>query len=554
MLMSKAGADERGAIFTRAEVASFMLDLAGYKVDRPLWTESILEPSFGGGDFLLPIVERLISSYLAGVPENRRRFLDLVDCIRGVELHGGSHDATAATVTALLIARGVPEGDALALCSQWLVQDDFLLTHFELQFDHVVGNPPYLRQESVAETLLAEYRRRYTTIYDRADLYVPFIERGLLLLKPGGALTFICSDRWMKNRYGGPIRDLIASRFHVESYIDMVGTDAFQREVSAYPGIITISNSPGTETRVSGPPEIRTDYLQGLAVALKNGSLGKENPLVEVIPNAIRPGEPWLLDCAAQLHVIRDIEASAVPLELAGCRIGIGVATGRDRIFIQPFDELDVEPDRKLPLVMADDLRSGQLSWGGKGVINPFDPAGGLVSLDEYPRLAAFLALHETEIRSRNVARRNPERWYRTIDRINPSLLKQPKLLVPDIRSEPNFVIDHGQFYPHHNLYWITSSEWQLAALQTVLRSSVARLFVWAYSVKMRGGYLRYQAQNLRRIHVPRWETLSAATRTRLAALSQSREQAEIDEAVFDMYGLKSRARNLVSELFDRMK
>jgi hypothetical protein len=230
------------------------------------------------------------------------------------------------------------------------------------------------------------------------------------------------------------------------------------------------------------------------------------------------------------------------------------VATGRDRIFIQPFDELDVEPDRKLPLVMADDLRSGQLSWGGKGVINPFDPAGGLVSLDEYPRLAAFLALHETEIRSRNVARRNPERWYRTIDRINPSLLKQPKLLVPDIRSEPNFVIDHGRFYPHHNLYWITSSEWQLAALQTVLRSSVARLFVWAYSVKMRGGYLRYQAQNLRRIHVPRWETLSAATRTRLAALSQSREQAEIDEAVFDMYGLKSRARNLVSELFDRMK
>ena len=56
--LANAGADERGAIFTKREVVDFILDLCGYTVDRPLHAVQVLEPSFGGGDFLLPIIER----------------------------------------------------------------------------------------------------------------------------------------------------------------------------------------------------------------------------------------------------------------------------------------------------------------------------------------------------------------------------------------------------------------------------------------------------------------------------------------------------------------
>ena len=51
-------------------------------------------------------------------------------------------------------------------------------------------------------------------------------------------------------------------------------------------------------------------------------------------------------------------------LEEAGCKVGIGVATGADQAYIGPFDELDVEPDRKLPLVMTRDIRQrhGQMA------------------------------------------------------------------------------------------------------------------------------------------------------------------------------------------------
>jgi hypothetical protein len=39
---------------------------------------------------------------------------------------------------------------------------------------------------------MEEYRRRYSTIFDRADIYIPFIERSLSLLAPDGRLGFIC--------------------------------------------------------------------------------------------------------------------------------------------------------------------------------------------------------------------------------------------------------------------------------------------------------------------------------------------------------------------------
>ena len=61
---SMANADRRGrgSVFTRREVVDFILDLAGYTTDQRLWEMSLLEPSFGDGDFLLPCIERLFQS------------------------------------------------------------------------------------------------------------------------------------------------------------------------------------------------------------------------------------------------------------------------------------------------------------------------------------------------------------------------------------------------------------------------------------------------------------------------------------------------------------
>lgn len=144
------------------------------------------------------------------------------------------------------------------------------------------------------------------------------------------------------------------------------------------------------------------------------------------------------------------------------------------------------------------------MAWQGKGVLNPFREDGGLVNLVDYPRLAAYLEQHADVVKARNCAKKNIGNWYRTIDRITPEITRRPKLLIPDIKGDASIVFEEGRLYPHHNLYYITSDDWDLLALQTVLKSGIARLFVAAYSTRMRGGYLRFQAQYLRRIRIPR--------------------------------------------------
>src|SRR5439155_18099158 len=95
-----------------------------------------------------------------------------------------------------------------------------------------------------------------------------------------------------------------------------------------------------------------------------------------------------------QLALVRRLEAAFPVVEDAGCKVGIGVATGADKAFVGPFQKLDVEADRKLRLVTTRDILTGTVQWRGIGVINPFTGKGGLVNLKDYPRLKRYLEGH----------------------------------------------------------------------------------------------------------------------------------------------------------------
>lgn len=121
----------------------------------------------------------------------------------------------------------------------------------------------------------------------------------------------------------------------------------------------------------------------------------------------------------------------------------------------------------------------------------------------QYQRLKAYLNKHREALKRRHVARRNGRSWVRTIDRVNSRLTGKPKLYVADIKDRLRPVLDRGETYPHHNIYFIQSDGWDLEVLGGLLLSDIAQFFVECYGVRMRGGYLRFQAQYLRRIRVP---------------------------------------------------
>ena len=540
--LAAADTEERGAVFTRREVVEFILDLMGYTADKPLHEFRFLEPSFGEGEFLLVAVKRMIQAWKRG-EEETDRFESLNESVRAVELHEASFVTTRRKVVSLLTKEGASPVAAERLADRWFVNGDFLLTPLEGEFNYVAGNPPYLRQEMIPAPLIAEYRLRYETIFDRADIYVPFIERSLSLLSRDGVLGFICSDRWMKNRYGKRLRRMIADSYHLRTYVDMVNTPAFEKNVLAYPAITIIGREKTDITRAAYRPEISSESLRRLAGDLlaKNppGTQGDVRELTDVAADS----EPWILESHEEVALARKLERNFPAIEKTGCRIGIGVATGADKVFIGRYDDLDLEPDRKLRLVTTHDISSGEVRWSGLGVVNPFADEGGLVNLEEYPRLNRYLEKHREEIVRRHVARKASANWYRTVDRIYPEIAKRPKLLIPDIKGEAHVVYEDGGLYPHHNLYFIMSDEWNLKALQGVLLSGVAKLFVSIYSTRMRSGYLRFQAQYLRRIRLPRWQNVSDEIKHVLIASAEKKDASACREATFELYGLSKKER-----------
>lgn len=531
----RASGETHGVVLTKPHVVDLILDLAGYTADRDLTELRLLEPACGHGAFLLPTVQRLV----AAAKRQRCPMARLGDAITAYDIDAKHVAISRRAVTDRLVGCGVKEAVAEILANGWVRQGDFLLASGAEKFDAVVGNPPYVRIEQVAPVLQQEYRRRFSSIYDRADLYVAFIEQGLNLLGKKGVLSFVCADRWTLNKYGAPLRRLIAEHFRVRCYIDLHQASPFESEVIAYPAIFAIGRGKTDRVSVAALGSASPEECSAVITAMSKGGKTTVGVVATHYETWFRGDEPWVLSSPEQLALLRQLEDRHAPIETGDTKVHIGVATGNDKVYIVGPDA-DVEADRLVPLVMRDDIEAGRIRDGKRFVLNTFRNGGGVIDLADYPRLARYLKTHGDSVRARHVAQKNERAWFRTIDRVYPELVGVPKLLIPDIAGSNEVVLDEGRFHPHHNLYFVTSGSWDMRVLGALLSSKVALFFVWSYAVKMRGGYLRFQAQYLRRIRLPAPASIAPKVAKGLATAFEKRDFAKIDALALEAYGLKA--------------
>jgi hypothetical protein len=538
-------------------VVEFILDLSGYDPEANLVDAVAVEPCCGDGEFLEPMVRRLSRS----CERQGRPLSDCAGSIVAVDLDPEAVERSRARVEGVLAEQGWGADESRELAVGWVRQADFLLSP-DLDVltlggglvpegaDFVIGNPPYVRLEAIDKAVAETYREKFRTMTGRADLYIAFYERALSLLKPGGVCGFICADRWMLNQYGGSLRSLITGGYSVEAVVEMHRADAFHDEVLAYPAVTVIRRErqgqalvaklDGSEEGESAIAEMVDTVKE---ISTRQSPPVKENPIPDarsvVVGEWFSGSVPWPCVSPERLALLKHLEDEFPPLETpsTGTRVGIGVATGADKIFLTRDPDL-VERDRLLPMAIGKDTVEGELDWSGTYLVNPWESDSSLVELEEYPRLREYFEEYRGALEARNVGRRNPTRWYRTIDKVNHALLDKPKLLIPDIKGEAHPVLEEGGFYPHHNLYYVVSQEWDLRVLGGLLLSRVGQLFVECYSVRMNGGYLRFQAQYLRRIRVPDPSEISPSTAKSLARSFENRDAEAATEAALGAYGI----------------
>lgn len=520
---------------------NLVLDLVGYSSERDLTALTLVEPSIGGGAFTAAICERFASSKRDHHPD--APWSDLSDRIRGWDIQRHHVETCREQAIDILVEYGCPEAEARGLCDRWFRPGDFLLADLAgVRADVVVGNPPYIRLEDIDPRMLSAYRQECGTMSGRADVFIGFFEKGLDLLAAGGRLGFICADRWMLNDYGRRLRDkIVDGPFAVDAVLSMHEVDAFETEVSAYPAITVVRQGEQSHAVVA---DCRRNFAESdareLVAALANGSdLGQVSGVnASWLPGWHTTSRSWPVGSPETIAWLERLEEAFPALEESSpsTRVGIGVATGADAVYVKDMDELPfVESDRILPLVVSADVASGVFSWTGKHLVSPWNQRG-LVDLTDYPKLAGYYEEHSSRLRSRSVAKRSPPNWYRTIDRVNLALLEQEMLVLGDMRRRARPVRVKAGYYPHHNLYFILSGEWDLDVLGGLVMSAQVEAQVAAYCVKMRGGTLRFQAQYLRRVRLPKPEDVPGSLAEALAAAFRDQDPDSANSAAGHLF------------------
>lgn len=505
--MSRKNGRQHGEVFTNRNVVEYILDEVGYVSSQNLKTRKILEPSAGKGAFAHKIIQRLFDSS----EQHQFSFLDaLIENVRLMELDANAHIALVTFVNSLVgLLTGSQVDAGAAIC----IRGDFLVHNFDTRFDCIAGNPPYIRHELIPEDCKKKYRSSYKTFKHRADLYIPFFERSLQLLSDKGKLSFICSNRWLNNQYGEGLRELIASNYGLVKLLNIEKASPFDEAVIAYPCITTISNQQSSKTTLvceDHSKEINFDALDFQELPTpENGSW--QNLFVS-----------YNLDHSALLGIVEQ-----------GFEIGIGVATGADKVFIKHKSELNgIERSRLLPLVKSIDLKNNTFQWKEYYVINPYEK-GDLCDLAKYPHLSAYLHENKEALLGRHTAQNNPDKWYKTIDKIKPELQHRPKLLLPDLTGNKVLFIDKGEYYPHHNIYYITSSDIDtLKILAGILMSDFVREQMSQIGIRMNGGQPRFQVQVLKKLKTPNIKMVKATDRKKLIASYDKRDLAAINAVV----------------------
>lgn len=520
-----AGSRAVGVVYTREWVVQLMLDLVGYAANEDLGADTIVEPGCGDGAFLTQIVARLIDS----ASRHARDLASLHHAIRACDVDPAALVKARDRVRTQLHDAGVPPQPAEALVNSWIIEADFLLDDLGIQARWVVGNPPYVRVEEANADTYKKYRARWSTMSGRADLYIGFFEAGLKMLKPGGELCFICADRWMHNQYGSALRKYVIENHSMRLLLEVHESDVFDAQVAAYPAVTVMRRAEQEMTALATARSTFDGEAAARFIAWWRGdrtqSSTDEAFTAATIEGRFQANSSWPSGPPERLLLIANLEQRYPSLVEVGIKVGVGIATGADKVYVVS-GEPDIEPDLLKRAIGPADILDGHVAWRGRLLISPWVD-NQLAPLESYPRLKRYFESTQDVVKARYVAKRNAKTWWRTIDRPPADEYVGPKLVVADINDRIEPVLDRDGYWPLHSAYFITSDTWDLEVLGGYLLSDVAAAFVEAYSVKMANGHLRISAQYLKKIRLPPYAELTPDDRAGLAGAFHARDRGE---------------------------
>jgi len=498
----------------------------------------IIDASCGSGAFLLAAFEFLLHEYeqvnaeLAALRGGQTSIFDLNKTILNHNLFGVDLNQESVEITRLsLWLRTAERGKALTdlnhniRCGNSVIadpaldprafdwKDAFPEVFAEGGFDIVLGNPPYVRQELLSP-FKAHLESRYSSYHGVADLYTYFYELGVRLLKAGGRLSYIVTNKWMRSGYGEPLRGFFADSCVFEDVLDFGHAPIFE-EADVFPCIVVLQ---------------KPDAAPNLDDMGQKGGMQKPNPETAVtvcpVPREVLPGlnlaqyvereaypvpwkrfskASWSLEPPAVDALMEKIRRVGVPLkDYLGTTPYYGIKTGLNEAFLidTPTRDRLVREDPKCaeiikPYLRGQDIKRWAPEWASLWMILiassenrtwPWSEAGEdgeTVFSKTYPSLYAHLLPHKEKL----IKRQDQGRFYWELRSCAYyKVFDEPKIIHTDITWRPQFAFTKEPYYLVNTAYvWPVKDLWLLAVVNSPLLWS----FMWRNAIHGKDEALR---------------------------------------------------------------
>ncbi len=275
-------------------------------------------------------------------------------------------------------------------------------------FDCIIGNPPYIRIQTMKEWAPLEVEI-YKDLFHAGrtgnyDIYVVFVEQGLRLLNASGELGFILPSKFFATDYGAALRGLIGQKRSLRKIVDFGHAQVFDG-ASNYTCLLFLSRSPVLEGMYA-----RVD----LPSALSNGDVENTSIESESLTSA-----PWSFAGKQDRSIAATICQKSVPLGQLPAKIARGTSSGNDDVFVlcqrgRKFftrDGQSVDIERKIlriPIYASDFGRYRFAPGSGETIIFPYDVSSSGYTLKpeavmkrDFPKAYNYLFERKRELEKR---------------------------------------------------------------------------------------------------------------------------------------------------------
>lgn len=346
-------------------------------------------------------------------------------------------------------------------------------------FDAVIGNPPYVRQEQLA-ALKPALRKAYATFDGVADLYVCFYELGLKLLRPGGRLSFVVSNKWLRAGYAEKLRAHFAQAAWLDAVIDFGHAKGFFPGTDVFPCVV-VARRPDL-----GEPPATTEACQIPRDLVRLDRVSEQvKELSFPLPRAAFSRSAWVIERPEVGALLDKIRRAGVPLrDFAGVSPLYGIKTGLNEAFLidTPTRDALVADDPGCaeiikPYLRGQDIDRWHAPWAGLWMIvlkSSGDhrwPWSGAADGAERAFAAAFPSLHrhlkplEPNLRAREDRGRF---WWELRSCAYYQLFESPKIIYQVIQYHPRFSFEgRGHLANDKTFFLPTADPWLLACLNS---------------------------------------------------------------------------------------